>query len=135
MTLKNAGLRFKEIRKKKKMTQTEFAELLGTTQRNISKYENEKLEIPDKIKAELIKIGVDINWLLTGEGEMFLKKEPVKSEISEALSSRPSIKNIILMPGQTDNEDIKNIEGMSEERLKMRELEKQVIELKKVAGE
>lgn len=43
------GQRIKEIRIEKGLTQTEFAKILNTTQKNISKYELEKLDLSTDI--------------------------------------------------------------------------------------
>jgi len=128
MTLKNTGLRLREIRKEKKMTQTEFADLLGTSQRNISKYENKRLEIPDKIKAELIKFGVNMNWLLTGKGGMFLN---IELGLLEALNSHPTIEKIVLILGNLEDEGIKNIEGMLKKEQKMKDIEEKLQEMER----
>jgi transcriptional regulator with XRE-family HTH domain len=65
------GERFKEIRKKIGLNQTEMAKLLGLESQNaISSYEKGRNQIPDSIKVFLHQKGFNIIWLLTGEGEM-----------------------------------------------------------------
>lgn len=73
--LTGIGKRLKEIRKYLNQTQQEFASSLNISQQALSKYENEDLQIPDEIKEILFKNGININWLLTGEGEMFRKSQ------------------------------------------------------------
>lgn len=79
------GERLKEIRKVLELSQIEFAEKLNTQQRNISHYEKNQLDIPDKLKIKLSEMGINLNWLLTGEDSMFKSKEhiPVSIETAE----------------------------------------------------
>lgn len=44
--MKNLGQRIKELRQEKGVDQTEFAKWLGTSQTNVSRWENDKFE-PD----------------------------------------------------------------------------------------
>jgi SOS-response transcriptional repressor LexA len=52
--------------------QTKFAEKIGITQTSLSKYENGTVDIPDDVKLKISGFGINLHWLLTGEGEMFL---------------------------------------------------------------
>lgn len=62
--------RFKKIREKQGLNQKEFAEKLGTTQGNISKYEKGELDIKTDIQRKLAEnFQVNIHWLVTGQGE------------------------------------------------------------------
>ena len=55
-----------------KKSQSEFAEFLGVEQTYISRYENDKAKPGfDFLKILAEKTYVNINWLLTGEGDMF----------------------------------------------------------------
>ena len=67
------GKRFKEIRTSLKKSQKEFAEMFGITQQNMSLYETGKLDLPNLIMVKLNEMGFDINWLLTGNGDISLK--------------------------------------------------------------
>lgn len=60
-----------------KLTQVQFAEKIGTTQRVYTRYETGKLDIPDNLKKAIHSLGVNLNWLLTGEGDMFGVSEPI----------------------------------------------------------
>lgn len=52
-----------------------FAGELGIKQATYSNYENAIRGIPDEIYQKLAqKYNVNLNWLITGEGEMFLTK-------------------------------------------------------------
>ena len=65
--------RIKQIRLKLGIQQGEFAEKLNVVQQQLSKYERGE----NKPSAEFLtvlneKVNVNINWLLTGKGEMFI---------------------------------------------------------------
>ncbi len=119
---KNMGLRLREIRKLNKATQIEFAEMLGTSQRNISSYENGKLEVPDKTKAKLFNFGIDMNWFLMGEGEMLLKKS-----CDDKAKSHSEIAEIANLLKHMEKEDIREFRETLGNRWtireKMREME------------
>ena len=53
----------------------EFADLIGMDSGNVQKYLNEKRKPGSSFLKRLQKEGCDINWLLTGEGEMYAKKK------------------------------------------------------------
>ena len=76
------GERLKLVRERLGMTQKEFAEFLGVGIASVQRYEREE-RIPsgEFLKLLLDKFNININWLLTGEGSMFVnppQKEPVK---------------------------------------------------------
>jgi SOS-response transcriptional repressor LexA/DNA-binding XRE family transcriptional regulator len=56
--------------------QTQFAEKLGITQTSLSKYENGTVDIPDGVKIKIGGFGINLHWLITGTGEMFLSSVP-----------------------------------------------------------
>ncbi|EMB46696.1 MULTISPECIES: helix-turn-helix domain-containing protein [Treponema] len=69
------GNRLKYIRERYfKLNQTTFALDLNTNQTTLSKYENGSTALPDDIKFILSEKGINVHWLLTGEGEPFLKE-------------------------------------------------------------
>lgn len=68
--------RFREIRKILKMTQTEFGKQLGKTMRAIQNYESGERNINNDIIMILNeKFNVNIHWLYTGTGSMFLEEK------------------------------------------------------------
>jgi len=70
----STNINFLTIRKELALNQTQFAAKLSTSQNLISKYEKGDVEVPYKIINNLHKIlNININWLLTGKGEMFIK--------------------------------------------------------------
>lgn len=63
-----------------------FAEMLGVTQANINNWINlGSLPSSEHLANIQKKLGVNIIWLLTGEGEMFVKKESPPT-VHEALT-------------------------------------------------
>lgn len=67
--------RLKLLRKKLGFTQTGFGTSLGKTMRTIQDYEAGKRTITGDILLKLNELyNVNISWLRTGEGEMFLKE-------------------------------------------------------------
>ena len=89
--------KLKEIREYFSLNQSDFAEFLGIEQNYFSRYENGIHEFPDELKIKLIDIimlkyekRININWLLSGEGEMFLpeqSKKPKKSNLVTELGA------------------------------------------------
>lgn len=64
--------RLKEIRNALGLSQSRFGSLLGIPQTTYANYESGKVLILDKIKLKLIELGFNMNWSLTGEGQMLL---------------------------------------------------------------
>ena len=68
--------RLKKIRKLKGFTPKEMADRLGISYRSIQNYELKLREIPSRVVALIsTRLGINPNWLLTGEGEMTEKIE------------------------------------------------------------
>lgn len=73
-----------------KMSQTQFAAVLGSNRDTISNIELNRLKFPEKMEPiyKLIckEFRVREEWLKNGEGEMFLKQTPME-EIMERLAN------------------------------------------------
>lgn len=75
--------RFREIRKKLKLTLREMAQVLAIPLSTVSKYEQGVIKPGVEILSRVcIKYKVNINWLLTGAGEMFLENEDISKSNS-----------------------------------------------------
>lgn len=61
------GARLKEERKRLKLTQTQLAELAGTTKSTQLLYEKETMRANSDYLAAIAKIGLDIAYILTGK--------------------------------------------------------------------
>ena len=76
--------RLREIRKKFGLTQYEFAKAVKSTQGKIGKLETDRQDIDSKIMIEISKqFGVNIHWLVTGEGNMILDDDYVSEREKE----------------------------------------------------
>ena len=71
--MERIGLRIKQLRKAKKLSQVELARRLSVTQSSISRYESLNGDPDSSFYTIMAKVfpDVSITWLLTGEGEMF----------------------------------------------------------------
>lgn len=76
--MKNIGKRLLQLRVRKQLTQAKMATLVGKTQEEIYKYENGR-RVPTTQSLEDISkgTGCNLNWLVMGEGEMFLSKKKI----------------------------------------------------------
>ncbi len=69
---KDVGLRLRLLREALNLSQAKLAKKLKVSQGAISKWESGERDVPTSILIELKKeFGVNLNWLLSGEGEMF----------------------------------------------------------------
>ena len=68
--------RIKELRTQLGMTQAQFAQNLGVDPATISKWEHSG-KIPDRKQKRIEELyGVNREWLVTGEGDLFFKGKP-----------------------------------------------------------
>ena len=75
------GQRLMKVRKSLKVSQVEMAKLLNCSQPNISEYEKDNIGVP--ISSLIIirnTYNINLDWLLTGKGEMFLGQTSQTSE-------------------------------------------------------
>lgn len=66
MTKMSIGSRLKQFREAKGMPQDEFAAIIGTTQRTLSRYESDETDLKAPVIAQLAEIGCNMEWLITG---------------------------------------------------------------------
>ena len=62
--------RLKIIREADGSSQARFAAKFGVAQSTYGQWELGKRSIPDEFKIQLSNIGVNLHWLITGEGQM-----------------------------------------------------------------
>lgn len=102
--------RIKELRKELGLTQTEFAERIGSAQNTITGYETGR-RVPSSQVITLIARTFDVNetWLRTGEGAMFNEVTPderVAEFVGEALNGKSdSIKRRMISVLSRMNDD------------------------------
>lgn len=95
----NLALRLAAAREALKLTQEEFFTRTGLPVSTLKKYEGSHREPKASQLALVLKAGININWLLTGEGSMFLAGsgsvagEPDRAAYGAAL---PPIDSVLL---------------------------------------
>jgi transcriptional regulator with XRE-family HTH domain len=86
--------RLKEFRKKEGYSQEAFAEAMGVTHPSISRYENNRLNIPVEFVRELHeKLNMSTHWFYTGKGDH--KHVAGKSNLVTDLKSLITSHNIL----------------------------------------
>lgn len=72
------GKRLREVRTQMNMTQKQFCLFFGPTVSSISSlsgYETGDADLPRNLLLVLSRKGVNLNWLFTGEGNMYISEE------------------------------------------------------------
>lgn len=64
--------RLKLIRGRFEESQAKFSKRFGIAQNTWGQYEIGKRSIPDDLKSQLANMGINIHWLVTGDGAMYL---------------------------------------------------------------
>ena len=99
----------KSIRKEKCLTQQELANQLEVSTATIASVENGSRDMPKALMKSLVKkFGIDANWLLTGEGEMFKTGTSIVAEKKSGIEDRIPIlsQKVSCGPGQVwEHED------------------------------
>jgi len=62
--------RLKLIRANEGLSQAKFAKMFNLPQTTYAQYELGGRAVPDELKVQLAKLGYNIHWLVTGEGDM-----------------------------------------------------------------
>ena len=75
--------RLKQIRNKLGLSQAKFGSMLKIPQTTYANYESGKALIPDNLKSELMHLGINLNWLITGEGSMYLNDDNEKLQVED----------------------------------------------------
>ncbi|WP_420150348.1 LexA family transcriptional regulator [Spirosoma sp.] len=89
------GEKLKLIREAKGLKQSQFSELIGVKQPNLSAYENNRVEPESRTIKDIINIaGVNLEWWNTGKGNILLGAE-VYAPLSEAYTSEATPLSIV----------------------------------------
>ncbi len=80
------GSRLRELRDSRGLTQSEFSDVLGISLRTYQRYEQDERNLPLRSLFVLAKQDVNIDWIVTGRGEM-TRQSVTKLERLQALSS------------------------------------------------
>ena len=87
----NIGDRIKKVRRDLNMTQTEFANRIGSMQNTITRYETNNRNPSASVIALICKeFNVNEEWLRTGEGEMF---NPAPTDVLDRLAREYKLSN------------------------------------------
>ena len=78
--------RIKQIRKRLTLSQKTFADKIGVDQGRVSQWETERSQPSSSALSEIVRLGVNVNWLLTGEGEMM--QEALSSENEDVFTEK-----------------------------------------------
>jgi transcriptional regulator with XRE-family HTH domain len=104
--------RFLDIRKKLRLNQSELAFELDSSQNQISRFEKDKDFSFKILEILLVKYNININWLICGDGEMFLN-ECIDINVNNAQNSNVAINGTITIQTK-DYIDSKEIEELLE---------------------
>ncbi len=106
--------RFKEVRKKLNFTQSEFGEQLGKKLRVIQYYEASDSSITlDIILLLQEKFNVNTDWLINGNGSMFLSDNEKKADsgVVSTASSYNVPERLLILLSKLKKEDLIRVEG------------------------
>lgn len=123
----NFAFRFKQLREALRLNQGEIAAKTGVHLQTISRYERGELRPSGKKISALVQtVGVNPTWLLTGEGEMFIKppkeKFPSETEDSVLLVLLDKVRKIYREGGQDAKIKLRGtIEVLHDDLLKTKE--------------
>jgi transcriptional regulator with XRE-family HTH domain len=93
-----AGERIRALRKVLGLTQKEFADRIGITYQMLGLYERGKYEPSEKVlKLISSTFGVSYEWLKTGQGEMWERKEKTLLEELEA-KTKELLEKLVRIP-------------------------------------
>jgi len=82
--INNMNKRIKKIRLTLNLCQKDFAQLLETSQSNISKYERGEMKPALDFLINLNeKLNVNLNWVLIGKGHIFIQNEETGIDIDK----------------------------------------------------
>lgn len=92
------GSRLKAIREEVGILQAEFAFKLGVARSTCSRAEKGECILPTEAMQELAKsFNVSLNWLLLGQGEMFLCKATASEEVLAFVKENSEVEEHLLL--------------------------------------
>lgn len=81
------GSRLREIRLLDGSSQRVFGEKFDIPQTTYAKYEIDKAGIPDTFKQQLARTGINLHWLITGDGPMHYQMNGIVAEVQETMET------------------------------------------------
>lgn len=115
----NQCKRFKEIRKRLSLKQSDFAKALAISQGHASDIENGRKNISDRLIEILsLKYNVSENWLKLGQGEMFIqlsRDEQIAGFVGRALHDESDTfkKRLISILSRLDEDEWEALEKVA----------------------
>jgi len=80
------GNRIKEFRKKLNLSQQELAKHLNMQPQALARYEKDKVKPSIELAKKLTDLfNINLNWLLTGKGEMFLNQPKIAGIVNSVI--------------------------------------------------
>jgi transcriptional regulator with XRE-family HTH domain len=117
------------------LTQEQFAQRCGLPKRTVIGYENGEREPGSAALAAIARTGVNLNWLLTGEGEMLPKETPGIELKGAERHARRWQKIIELVESIEDEEErsalLEEIFARAKTAAELAKLRRQIDEIKK----
>jgi len=96
--MSDIGKRIRELREVLGLTQKQFGERIGKSWRTVQDWEAGKSSVPDHtLKFISSTFGVSYEWLKTGQGEMWERKEKTLLEELEA-KTREALEKLVRIP-------------------------------------
>ena len=106
----NLGKRLQEVRKHYNLTVDQLAEKAGVKPRTLGSYERNEAKAPIELLEFMQQsFHVDLNWLVTGKGEMFLSPDQQAQSINGNNNVQLNNASIHITHNQKEIEEIVNI--------------------------
>jgi transcriptional regulator with XRE-family HTH domain len=106
---KACGRRLLTLRRRLRLSQKEFAEVVGRTSSAVAHWETGRYIIPTEILAKLIELyRVNPLWLLFGEGSIFLDSTSTEKVKEKGIYSVTELKGKFLLIKETAEDMIKS---------------------------
>ncbi|MCP5106160.1 MAG: helix-turn-helix transcriptional regulator, partial [bacterium] len=84
-SMQNFGTRLREARKKLGLNPAQISEAIGVEKNSYYKYEDSsRFPKPEILAALVLYLNLDVNYLITGVGEMFLTRTPLTDNVRRA---------------------------------------------------
>ena len=101
--------RIKKIRNELGMTQAEFGVALGLSPTSAASWEKKDAQEPSNLVKGLMRktFGININWLETGEGDMFepSTQQGETAKLIESISDSPAMRSLLATWAQLSDEN------------------------------
>lgn len=95
------GFRLKQIRQNLNLSQESFGKELGFSRQYLSNIENNRDTLNNEKLVKLVKMyNVNLNWLLTGRGEMFNSPEKKETDFDKKVEQK--VTEVLNKYGLTD---------------------------------